>query len=168
MFHPESGAHPLSGWVGEWLDEKTDFVTFTRVPAEHLTKLLEESNLSTGGHVLFAHYQQGMTEYLAIAVLLHSEGVTVDDELQIHPVRYMDLGQLHLACRINLSEWRQNAKSRQYISYLKSKTGRRIGESFRDFIGCQESIDGAGETRTLLKAFTDFVEAEDMTQERAQ
>ncbi|EGH17903.1 nucleoid-associated protein NdpA, partial [Pseudomonas savastanoi pv. glycinea str. race 4] len=25
---------------------------------------MEESNLSVGGHVLFAHYQQGMTDYL--------------------------------------------------------------------------------------------------------
>ena len=38
---------------------------------------MEESNLSTGGHVLFAHYQQGMTDYLAIAdtaVFLKEQG----------------------------------------------------------------------------------------------
>ncbi|MCV3978366.1 nucleoid-associated protein, partial [Pseudomonas aeruginosa] len=58
FFQGESGAYPFSGWLGE-----------------HLQKLMEESNLSTGGHVLFAHYQQGMTDYLAIALLHHSEGV---------------------------------------------------------------------------------------------
>jgi nucleoid-associated protein len=56
-----------------------DFTAFSRVAVEHLQKLMEESNLSTGGHVLFAHYQQGMTDYLAIALLHHSEGVAVTD-----------------------------------------------------------------------------------------
>ncbi|HEX8590699.1 nucleoid-associated protein YejK [Pseudomonas sp.] len=168
LFHAESGAFPFSGWLRAWMDLQIDFVAFTRRATEHLTQLLEESNLSTGGHVLFAHYQQGMTEYLAIAVLLQSEGVTLNAELQIEATRYLDVGKLHLACRINLSEWRQNAKSRQYISFLKSKNGRKNGDYFRDFIGCQEAIDAPSETRTLLKAFTDFVEAEDMGEEQAR
>ena len=50
------------------------------IPVASLQKLMEESNLSVGGHVLFAHYQQGMTDYLAIALLHHSEGVAVNAE----------------------------------------------------------------------------------------
>ncbi|MCF5629780.1 nucleoid-associated protein YejK, partial [Pseudomonas syringae] len=72
-----------------------------------------------------------------------------------------------LAARINVSEWQNNPQSKQYISYLKGKQGRRINDYFRDFIGCQEGIDGPGETRTLLKAFSDFVESEDMANEAA-
>lgn len=34
--------------------------------------------------------------------------------------------------------------------------------------GCQEGIDGPGETRTLLKAFSDFVESEDLPEESAR
>lgn len=60
---------------------------------------MEESNLSTGGHVLFAHYQQGMTDYLAIALLHHSEGVAVTEALDVTPAKHLDLGQLHLATR---------------------------------------------------------------------
>ncbi|WP_205410684.1 nucleoid-associated protein, partial [Pseudomonas aeruginosa] len=71
----ESGAYPFSGWLGEYLEADRDFVGFSREAVEHLQKLMEESNLSTGGHVLFAHSQQGMTDYLAIALLHHSEGV---------------------------------------------------------------------------------------------
>lgn len=168
LFHAESGAFPFRGWLNAWLNMQLDFVEFTRTATEHLTKLLEESNLSTGGHVLFAHYQQGMTDYLAVAVLLHSDGASVNAEMQIQATRYLDFGQLHMACRINLSEWRNNAASRQYISFLKGKSGRKIGDTFRDFIGCQESIDAPSETRTLLKAFTDFVEAEDMDDDSAR
>ncbi len=72
---------------------------------------------------------------------------------------------IRLAARINISEWKNNPRSRQYISYLKGKQGRKISDYFRDFIGCQEGIDGPGETRTLLKAFSDFVESEDLGEE---
>ncbi|HFD8628534.1 TPA: nucleoid-associated protein, partial [Pseudomonas aeruginosa] len=36
------------------------------------------------------------------------------------------------------------------------------------FIGCQEGVDSPSETRTLLKAFSDFVESEDMAEEQAR
>lgn len=80
FFHAESGAYPFSGWLKEYFDGSQDFTSFSRVAIKHLQTLMEASNLSTGGHVLFAHYQQGMTEYLAIALLHHSEGVAVNAE----------------------------------------------------------------------------------------
>ncbi|RPM61183.1 nucleoid-associated protein [Pseudomonas aeruginosa] len=90
FFQGESGAYPFSGWLGEYLEGDRDFVGFSREAVEHLQKLMEESNLSTGGHY------------------------------------------------------------------------------FRDFIGCQEGVDSPSETRTLLKAFSDFVESEDMAEEQAR
>ncbi|WAT32248.1 nucleoid-associated protein YejK [Pseudomonas sp. GXZC] len=168
FFHAESGAHPFSGWLKEYLAQTTDFTEFSKIAVEHLQKLMEESNLSTGGHVLFAHYQQGMTDYLAIALLHHSEGVAVTDQLDVTPSRHLDLGQLHLAARINVSEWQNNKQSKQYISFIKGKNGKKVSEYFRDFIGCQEGVDGPGETRTLLKAFSDFVESEDLPDESAR
>ncbi|WP_417660260.1 nucleoid-associated protein YejK [Pseudomonas sp.] len=168
FFHAESGAFPFSGWLKEYLDDSQDFTGFTRKAVEHLQKLMEESNLSVGGHVLFAHYQQGMTDYLAIALLHHSEGVAVNDELDVTPAKHLDLGQLHLAARINISEWRNNASSKQYISFIKGKNGKKVSEYFRDFIGCQEGVDSPSETRTLLKAFSDFVESEDLPEDQAR
>ncbi|KAA6170294.1 nucleoid-associated protein, partial [Pseudomonas veronii] len=73
LFHAESGAYPFSRWLKEYIEGGQDFTSFTHAAVEHLQKLMEESNLSTGGHVLFAHYQQGMTDYMAIALLHHSD-----------------------------------------------------------------------------------------------
>lgn len=129
---------------------------------------MEESNLSVGGHVYVCHYQQGLSEYLTVALLHHREGVSVGEDLAVSPTRHLDLSQLHLAARINLSEWQNNEKSRQYISYTKGKNGKKTTEYFRDFIGCMEGVDGPGETRTLLKAFSDFVEKEDLPEESAR
>ena len=168
FFQAESGAYPLSGWLKAYLDNAEVFTHFSRRAVEHLQKLMEESNLSTGGHVLFAHYQQGMTDYLAIALLHHSEGVVVTEALDVSPANYLDLGQLHLAARINLSEWQNNLQSKQYISFIKGKNGKKVSEYFRDFIGCQEGVDAPSETRTLLKAFSDFVESEDLAEDQAR
>ena len=168
FFQEESGAFPFVGRLQEYQTGNQDFTTFSRQAVEHLQKLMDESNLSTGGHVLFAHYQQGMTDYLAIALLHHSEGVAVNASLDVTPAKHLDLGQLHLAARINLSEWQNNKQSKQYISFIKGKNGKKVSEYFRDFIGCQEGVDSPSETRTLLKAFSDFVESEDLPEEQAR
>lgn len=168
LFHAESGAHPLRGWLTTYLAGESDFLAFSTVAVEHLIKLMEESNLTTGGHALFCHYQQGLTQYLAIALMQETEAVTMTEELHLMTVRRLDLDHIRLAARINISEWQNNPQSKQYISYLKGKQGRRINEYFRDFIGCQEGIDGPGETRTLLKAFSDFVESEELGEESAR
>ncbi|KGU87245.1 nucleoid-associated protein YejK [Pseudomonas mediterranea] len=168
FFQAESGAFPLSGWLGTYLAGGSDFLSFSIIAVEHLTKLMEESNLTTGGHALFCHYQQGMTEYLAIALVQETEAVTMTEELRLMTMKHLDLDHIRLATRINISEWQNNRQSKQYISYLKGKQGRRLTDYFRDFIGCQEGIDGPGETRTLLKAFSDFVESEDLPEESAR
>ena len=167
LFHAESGAYPFSGWLRAYV-EGGDFIEFSQTAVEHLTKLMEESNLSVGGHVLFAHYQQGMTDYLVIALLQHSESITVNEDLSVTTSKHVDFGSITLAARINISEWRNNPSSRQYISHIKGSKSRKATDYFRDFIGCMEGVDGPGETRTLLKAFSDFVAAEDWHEDSAR
>lgn len=167
FFHAQSGAFPFSGWLQAYI-EGGEFIEFSHTAVEHLQKLMEESNLSVGGHVLLAHYQQGLTDYLIVALLQHSEGATVNADLSVTPSKHLDFGNITLAARINISEWHSNPKSRQYISYLKGSKGRKANDYFRDVIGCQEGVDGPGETRTLLKAFSDFVTAEDLDEESAR
>ena len=168
LFHAESGAHPLSGWLAKYLAGGSNFIDFSVTAVEHPTQLMEESNLTTGGHALFCHYQQGLTQYLAIALVQETGAVTMTEELYLKTVERLDLDHIRLAARINISEWRSNPKSRQYISYLKGLNGRKATDYFRDFIGCQEGVDGPGETRTLLKAFSDFVTAEDLHEDSAR
>ena len=168
LFHGESGAYPFSGWLTQYLDEQQDFTNFSHTAVEHLQKLMEEVNLSIGGHVLFCHYQQGMTDYLMIAVLQQLETVGLDSDLNVVVSHYLDTSNFSCAARFNLTEWRNNPKSKQYISFIKGKSGRRNSDYFRDFIGCMEGVDGPGETRTLLKAFTEYVEKEDLPEDSAR
>lgn len=167
-FHEESGAYPFSGWLTQYLDKQIDFIDFSKQASGHLQKLMEESNLSMGGYVLIAHYQQGMTDYLTITLLHHTKGVAVTDALEVTEAKHIDLSQLHLAARINLSEWKNNKQSKQYISFIRGKNGKKVSDYFRDFIGCQEGVDAPNETRTLLKAFSDYVEEEDYSEDQTK
>jgi nucleoid-associated protein len=72
------------------------------------------------------------------------------------------MDSIFLAARSICPHEKQPSLEKQYVSFLKAKKGPRVTEYFRDFIGCQEGIDGPGETRTLLKAFSDVIESEDL------
>ncbi len=62
FFHAECGAFPSSGWLGKYMAGIGRFTMLSNVAVEHLTRLMEESNLSIGGNALFCHYLQGMTD----------------------------------------------------------------------------------------------------------
>lgn len=104
FFHPQSGAFPFSGWLGKYQAGDIDFLEFSASAVEHLTKLMEESNLTTGVHALFCHYQQGLTDYLVIALRQETEAVTMTEELALITVNCLDLDHIRLAARINVSE----------------------------------------------------------------
>ncbi len=161
-FHEESGAYPFSGWLQQLIDSELDFVAFSHKSTEQLKTLMEGSNLALGGHVLFIRYRQGMTAFLIIALLHHTEGVTVTDDLNVASARHLDLSALNMAARINLTEWKQNTSSKQYISFIRGRSGKRVSDYFRDFIGCVEGANPEEETTTLLQAFQDYVGEADM------
>lgn len=167
-FQPDDSKFPFKTWLEAYLTQPQGFVTFTTQAVQHLKTLMEHSNLATGGHVLFAHYQQGMTEYLIIALLHQTQGIGVSDSLELVAEEYLDLSQLHLAARINLSEWQHNAQSKQYISFIKGRNGRKVSDYFRDFIGCQEGVDAPAETQTLLQAFSDYVDSNDLPEQEVR
>lgn len=167
-FQEDSQSYPFKGWLEAYLVQSQDFPAFTTQAVQHLQALMEQSNLATGGHVLFAHYQQGMTEYLIIALLHQTQGIGISESLELVTGEHLDLSQLHLAARINLSEWHNNAQSKQYISFIKGRNGRKVSDYFRDFIGCQEGVDAPTETQTLLKAFSDYVDSSDLPEQQVR
>ena len=98
-----------------------------------------------------------MTAFLVVALLHHTEGVTVTDDLNVAAARHLDLSSLNMAARINLTEWKQNTSSKNYISFIRGRSGKRVSDYFRDFIGCVEGSNPEEETTTLLQAFSDYV-----------
>ncbi|MCE8015579.1 nucleoid-associated protein YejK [Halomonas sp. MCCC 1A17488] len=157
----------LAPALADYLDGKHDFAAFTRGAAERLLPVVD-AHLSVSGHLLCVDYHQGETHYLALALLHQREGFGVGDSLQVVPATQLNLARMSLGLRINLTQWREGAASRHYLSWIHDRGGKKLSEDLAGVLGATEGIDATGETRTLLKAFSDYVEREDMPEEQSR
>lgn len=161
------GASPLAGWLVAYLDGQRDFVDVTREIAERLCGLLEE-RLAVGGFLLFAHNRVGDTEFFSLALLQQRQGIGIDEAHHAVPAAQLNAGQPTLAARINLTQWRGESPGNQYVSFLKDRGGKVLAATVAELLGAQEGIDAPSETRTLLKAFSDYVEQGDFDEETSR
>ncbi len=59
-------------------------------------------------------------------------------------------------------------RSHPYLSYTRDRGGRKLADAFAEVLGASEPLDATQETRTLLKAFSDYVESEDLPEETSR
>ncbi|MES1384152.1 nucleoid-associated protein, partial [Vibrio cholerae] len=58
---------------------------------------------------------------------------------------------------IDLTEYQTNPDSKRYVSYIKGRAGRRVGDFFFDFLGIQDGIDIKMQNNILMQAVNDFI-----------
>ncbi|QTF94261.1 nucleoid-associated protein YejK [Halomonas sp. BM-2019] len=159
-------ASPLAAELGDYLAERRDFVALTREFAGRLASLLD-AHLSVSGDLVVLDTRFGDARFLTLALLHHREGFAVDEALTVVPARQLNLAQMSLAARVDLSQW-QRGESRQYLSWTRDRGGKALAEGFSGLLGAVEGVDAGGETRTLLKAFSDYVEQEELAEEASR
>ncbi|MGQ7261841.1 nucleoid-associated protein [Vreelandella sp. V005] len=157
-------AGPLAVWLRNYLAGEQSFAELSIALAERLAKQLQEQ-LSVSGYLVFSHQRQGDTETLFMALVHQREGVGIDHAHQAVPAAQLNTSQITLAARINLTQWQSDAPSAQYVSFLKDRGGKKLAEGLVALLGMEEGVDAPAETRTLLKAFSDYVEKEDYDDE---
>jgi len=167
-FFSNNESNDLAQQLQLFLTEQLDFLSLSNSLAQQWQKTLNEQQIFMRSHLCFLHYRQGTSNYLVIAFLPQGQGLSINSELDLNSVQHLDLSQMQLAARINLSEWRNNPDSKHYISLLKSKGGKKVTDAFAAFLGCEEGADAPSETRTLLKAFSDYVEDTELSEENAK
>jgi nucleoid-associated protein len=158
---------PFPTELAAYLEGDTDFLAFSRQLVERITTLVD-AHLTVSGYLLVAHARQGDSEHLLVALLHERQGFGVTDDMAITAVRQLNLSQMSLATRINLSQWRSDSPSRQYLSWTHDRGGRKLAEGLAELLGAEEGVDATGETRTLLRAFSDFVEQENLPEEQSR
>ena len=162
----DAPASVLATEITDYLADKRDFVTLTRGIAERLARLLD-AHLSVSGDLMVLDTRFGDARFLTLALLHHREGFAIDGDLQPVPARQLNLTQMSLAARLDISQW-QSGDSRQYLSWTRERGGKALAEGFAALLGGVEGVDAPGETRTLLKAFSDYVEKEDLAEEASR
>lgn len=147
---------PFPSELENYLNEGIDFTTLTQHTLDKLRDSLDQAGALGGGYLLFADYQQGLTQYLLLCMLTSNVSVTVTEDLSIQDVAYLDTGKMPLACRINITEWQNNPESDRYLSFLRPRGGRRLSDVFQEALGCKESGGSKEEADTLVKAVKEY------------
>ncbi|CAM3319720.1 nucleoid-associated protein YejK [Halomonas lysinitropha] len=157
---------PFASELAGYLEGSRDFVAFSRDLAQRIATLVG-AHLSLSGDLLVLHHEVGDARFLSFALLHHRAGFAIDEALQVVSARQLNLTQMSLAARLNLNQW-QAGDSRQYLSWTRDRGGKKLAEGFAALLGAEEGVDASGETRTLLKAFSDYVEQEDLPEEASR
>lgn len=158
----------IASQLQQLAQEPDSLLQLSQQLAKQWQQSLQEQELFLRGHLCFIHYRHSMSDYLVLALLPQSQGLNASAELQLEQVQHLDMTQLQLAARINLSEWQNNQQSRHHVSWLKAKGGKKLLQAFCDLLGCQESEDAPAQTHSLLQAFSDYVEENQLAPEHAK
>lgn len=154
--------------LNRFLEEEIDFVPFSQQAAQLLSTELGKYNFATGGTFVLCHYNFLATDYLFIALLDSRISMLVDEHLEIHRTEYLDITQFDIAARINLTDLRINANSNRYLTFIKGRVGRKIGDFFMDFLGAEEGLNPQVQNQCLLQAVSDYCAQGELTQEQTQ
>lgn len=160
-------AGPLVAWLRDYMAGEQDFTQFSIAMAERLAQTLQ-GQLSVSGYLVVAHLRQGDTETLFLGLVHQREGIGINEAHQAVPAAQLNTSQLTLAARVNLTQWQSDSESAQYVSFLKDRGGKKLADGLIALLGMEEGIDAPAETRTLLKAFSDYVEKEDFDDEASR
>ncbi|MDF0535477.1 nucleoid-associated protein YejK [Shewanella yunxiaonensis] len=151
-----------------YLSNELGFVEFSASAGKLLQEELSKYDFSQGGFLLLALYQHMATDYLFVALLNAKSSMTVLDDMELTQNDHLDLANLQLAARIDLTEWQRDSESRKYISFVRGRAGRKVADFFLDFMGCVEGINAKQQSKQLMQAVEDYVAEGDLTKDERQ
>ncbi len=154
-FEADTQRYPFSSWLKACLDDEIDFVQLSRQLAERFQTELEQQAEALEGYLLVAKMQVLDAEQLLILLLSSSPAIVIDEQLELSDSRHLDVGKVQLGARIDLPQWQRN-EVQQYLSLVRSRTGKGINNAFRSCVGATEEADSKEQTQTLLKVFNDY------------
>lgn len=131
-----------------------DFATLTQRLMTTLTTQARRKPGATGGHVLFAHVKKGDDVYLMVAIINDKLGAALTNDLDITDIKHLDLDGFRFAGRVNLTAWLSDAD--RYIGFLKGKGD--VAEYFKEFLGCDTTVQDKEDTKTLIRILEDFAD----------
>ena len=148
------------------LENQTGFIEYTHQAMSLLKHYIDQASKATGGYMIFIHYTLFGSDFMLIAMLNNQLGVSVNKKLEINNIDYLDINKLHLAARIDLTQWQDEPESGRYISMIRAKESHKLSEYFRKFIGSDETIDSKQETTELFTAVNQFCDNQIENDER--
>ncbi|MGC6407497.1 nucleoid-associated protein YejK [Bisgaard Taxon 45] len=154
--------------LNRFLEQSCDFLEFSQKATTLLANELSQYPFADEGTLVLCHYNFLATDYLFIALLDSRASMLVDEQLEIHRTKYLDISQFDIAARLNLTELALDAKSDRYLTFVKGRVGRKIGDFFMDFLGAAEGLNPQVQNQCLLQAVSDYCAQADLSKAQSQ
>ncbi len=139
-----------------YLENKISFIDYTGQSMEILKHHIEHATKATCGYMVFVHYSVFGNNFMLLAMLNNVSGISVDNQLGINSIDYLDINKLHLAARIDITQWQEDEASKRYVSMVRTKESHKLSEYFKLFIGSDETSNSNQETNDLFTAIGQF------------
>lgn len=137
-------------------NEKTTFLTASTELMKVLAAKASQAALATGGYVLMASVTNPAKHTWFVAAILnniHASAIN-DESLEVVDSMHVDLHNLRVAGRVNITEWLSGDRDIRYIGFLKQRG--QVSDYFKLFLGCNELIASVEETKKLVVVLKDF------------
>lgn len=121
-----------------------------------------DNTSATGGYVLMVHISHGVADWFLVAMLTDVAGAAINESLEVIDSIHLDLSHLRVAGRVNLTAWQSDEP--RYISFLRGK--QELSEYFQNFLGCDNAVKPAQETRKLIDVLSDFADKQELDEKQ--
>ncbi|MDK8463436.1 nucleoid-associated protein [Marinobacter sp. SS13-12] len=127
-----------------------DFVAFSKSVARHLKEELGKTKTGKGGYLWLNFYEHNGFDFLSLVILRRKNALQIKD-LSLDEIEEIDLDKLHMAARVNLTQWKESDPlTDRYIAFKIGRTTAEVTGYFREFIGCSETIKATKDTNNLV------------------
>lgn len=165
-FEEDEENYPVSRFLRDYCESPVQDLVSASLSMSGTLIREAQRTASPGGHVFFAHFTRNTPsdndDYFIVAILNDELGTALKDK-EVIDSTHLDIKGFRLAGRVNLTKWRGN--SEKYLSFLKGKGQDKVSGFFKAFIGCNNSVAAAAETRCLTQVLELFAENKSMSDE---
>ncbi len=147
-----------------FIDKSVSFVDGSKSLLSVLSAKAGAVPLATGGYVLMAQVTNvaNITWFL-VAIINNVDGSVIDDKtLEVVDAMHVDLANLRVAGRVNLTDWEKADKDIRYVGFLKQRG--EVADYFKIFLGCNELIADTEETKKLVSTLKKFAKSQGLDQ----
>lgn len=152
-FEPDTINYPTQTFIQDYLISNISFYDLSKKLMDRLAFCAEGENFATGGYVLISKFKIDESYFFLVSMITDVLGTAITAEFDVEDSVYIDLSQLKVVGRVNLTAW--NKGEQKYISFLRGKSD--VAGYFKKFIGCNDVHKVNEESKKLVSVIKTFV-----------
>ncbi|NVK02635.1 MAG: nucleoid-associated protein [Oceanospirillaceae bacterium] len=148
-------ASTFKGLLLNWLDNAQSFEAFTARALEQLAMLIEEQDLETDGHWLFATEELEHTRHLWIVNLKQRSGLSINADNAVSETDYVDFSKTGLCARLDLNDIHTPGRQR-YLTLSFGFGDRQMQSALFEYFGFFDTVDTQADTERFMQAVDQY------------